>query len=133
MDAVLVGGADELSAIQYSCYNALGSLNPVRAERDKPVKPRPGKGLILGEGAGVLVMERLDSAQKREAKIYGKLKSAVITGGRATIGHYEMEGKQVARAINLVMEETEIEPSDIDRSMCRQTIPASWIAWSMSG
>ena len=114
-DAVLVGGADELSAIQYACYNALGALNPVRAERDEPVRPGPGKGLILGEGAGVMVLERLDSAQKREAEIYGRLKSAVITGGRATTGHYEPKGEQMARAMILVMEEAGMEPADIDQ------------------
>jgi 3-oxoacyl-[acyl-carrier-protein] synthase II len=115
VDAVLVGGADELSAIQYSCYHALGALNPVRAERDGPVRPEPGKGLILGEGAGVMVMERIDSAQKRGAEIYGKLKSAVITGGRATTGHYEVGGEQMARAMNLAFQEAGMGPGDIDQ------------------
>ncbi|MCP4668538.1 MAG: hypothetical protein GY849_19515, partial [Deltaproteobacteria bacterium] len=115
VDAVMVGGADELSAIQYACYNALGALNPVRAENDEPVRPRPGRGLILGEGAGVMVMERLDSAQKRDAEIYGKLTSAVIAGGKAALGHYEVEGEQVARAMNLAIEQAGMEPGEIDQ------------------
>ncbi len=115
VDAVIVGGADELSAVQYSCYNALGALNPVRADKDEPVRPKPGKGLVLGEGAGIMVMERPDSARKRGAKIYGKLKSAVVAGGRAATGRYEVEGKQMARAMNLAMEQAGMESGAIDQ------------------
>ncbi len=93
VDVALVGGADELSSIQYSCYDALGALNKIKVENDETVKPEIGGGLILGEGAGVLVMERLDSALERSAEIYGTLKSGVITGGITSLGHYEPEGE----------------------------------------
>ena len=115
VDVALVGGADELSAMQYSCYDAVGALNKIRVENDEPVKPKLGEGLILGEGAGALVMQRLDFALERNAKIYGILRSGVITGGITSVGHYEVEGEQMARSISLAMKKANINPDDIDQ------------------
>jgi 3-oxoacyl-[acyl-carrier-protein] synthase II len=115
VDVALVGGADELSGIQYSCYDALGVLNRVRVKGDSTPKPQPGGGLILGEGAAVLIMERLDSSLDRKAKIYGILKSGVIAGGIVDIGHYEAEGEQMGRAITSSITLAAIEPEEIDQ------------------
>ena len=115
VDIALVGGADELSAIQYFCYDALGVLNRIKVENDKAVKPKLGGGLILGEGAGTLVMERLDFALERDAKIYGTLKSGVITGGITPIGHYEAEGEQMARAMTLACKQAGIDHDEVDQ------------------
>jgi 3-oxoacyl-[acyl-carrier-protein] synthase II len=115
VDVALVGGADELSAILYSCYNAVGALKKIKIENDELVNPKPGDGLILGEGAGVLVMERLDFALERNAEIYGILRSAVITGGITSVGHYEIEGNQMARAMFLAMKKANITPDEIDQ------------------
>ena len=115
VDLALVGGADELSAIQYSCYDAVGALNKIKVENYEPVNPKLGGGLILGEGAGILVMERLDLALERDAEVYGILRSGVITGGITSIGHYEAEGEQMARAMSLAMKEANIAPDEIDQ------------------
>jgi 3-oxoacyl-[acyl-carrier-protein] synthase II len=115
VDLALVGGADELSAIQYSCYDAVGALNKIKVENHEPVNPKLGGGLILGEGAGILVMERLDFALARDAEIYGILRSGVITGGITSVGHYEAEGEQMARAMSLAMKEANIDPDEIDQ------------------
>lgn len=112
-DIVLVGGADELSPILYNCYNTF--INRIWAEDDSEIKPRPGHGIVLGEGAGMIVMERLDSALNRGAGIYGMLKSAVITGGQAQTGHYEYDGDQMHRAIKLAIQHAGIDPDQIDQ------------------
>jgi 3-oxoacyl-[acyl-carrier-protein] synthase II len=114
-DVALVGGADELSAILYSCYNAVGALKKIKVENDESINPKPGDGLILGEGSGVLVMERLDFALERNAKIYGILRSGAITGGITTVGHYEVEGEQMARAMSLAMKKANTTPDEIDQ------------------
>lgn len=114
-DVALVGGADELSPMQYSCYDALGALNKIKVRNDEPVKPKLGGGLILGEGAGVLVMETLDFAHERGSEIYGILRSGVTRGGIASIGHYEAEGEQMARAMSLAIKEAGIDPDEIDQ------------------
>lgn len=116
VDVVLVGGADELSAMQYTCYDAVGALNKVRAEEgETTIRPEPGGGLILGEGAGILIMEKLDFARRRHARIYGVLKSGAIRGGMTDIGHYEIEGEQVARAVFLAIEDAGMDPCEIDQ------------------
>ncbi len=115
VDVALVGGADELSAILYSCYNAVGALKKIKVENDELVNPKPGDGLILGEGAGVLVMERLDFALERNAEIYGIIRSGAITGGITSVGHYEIEGNQMARAMFLAMKKANIKPDEIDQ------------------
>lgn len=113
-DIVLVAGADELSPIQFSCYNALGALNNIKVKDNGVVLPNPGGGLILGEGAGVLVMENSEFAEKRQARVLGGLRSAVITGGIASIGHYESDAEQVSRAMREAIEQAGIESDEID-------------------
>lgn len=117
VDVVLVGGADELSAMQYACFDTLGVLNKIKVEKDEPVKPVPGGGLVLGEGAGVLIMEKRDFAVERKAKPYGTFKSGVSTGGITSIGHYEMNGEQTFRAMSQAIEQAEIDSDNADRGI----------------
>ncbi len=114
-DVVFVGGADELTAMQYGCYDALGVLNKVKAENDAPIRPAPGGGLVLGEGAGILIVEKSDAANNRGAPIYGTLKSAVNSGGIASIGRYEVEGTQAFRAMSLAIEHAGIDRNKIEK------------------
>jgi 3-oxoacyl-[acyl-carrier-protein] synthase II len=114
-DVALVGGADELSAMQYACYDAVGALNKIRLKDGEPAKPELGGGLVLGEGAGVLVMERRDFALERRARVYGTLKSGALAGGLTGLGHYEERGEQMARAVSMAMKQAGIEPHDIDQ------------------
>ncbi len=115
VDVVLVGGADELSPMQYHCYNDLGVLNKIKINNHEPADPEPGGGLILGEGAGTLVMERLDFAVKREAKIYGILKTGILAGGVTPMGHYEAGGEQMGRAMTMAMKQAGLGPAEIDQ------------------
>ncbi len=114
VDVVLLGGAEELSEILFGCYDAVGGLNKIRVNKGEDIQPKPGGGLILGEGAAVLIMERSESARKRGAKIYGSLEAGVITGGVSAMGHYAKDGRQTARAIVRSMEKAGIQPGDID-------------------
>ncbi|HEU20520.1 MAG TPA: hypothetical protein ENO00_14645 [Deltaproteobacteria bacterium] len=115
VDVVLVGGADELSAMQYSCYDAVRALNRITVSEGETVQPLRGGGLVLGEGAGMLVMERSEFARSRNARIYGCLKSGIITGGAVAINRYDAEGIQTARAVTSAMEDAGVGPDDIDQ------------------
>lgn len=114
-DIALVGGADELSAAQFGCYDAIGALSRLRVNGDGPATLFFSGGMVLGEGAGVLVLERLDAAVLRGARIYGRLSAAVVTGGQADMGHYEPDGVQMARAITTALAEASLLPADISQ------------------
>jgi 3-oxoacyl-[acyl-carrier-protein] synthase II len=114
VDVVLVGGAEELSKILFGCYDAVGGLNKIRVNEGEAVQPKPGGGLILGEGAAVLIMERKESARQRGVRIYGNLVSDVIAGGVSPMGHYATKGQQIARTIVRSLEKAGVQPSNID-------------------
>ncbi len=114
VDVVLVGGAEELSEIIFACHDAVGGLNPIRADSPEDVRPQSGAGMILGEGAAVLVMENRTSAIKRGAKIYGELVADACTGDPSAVGHYATTGNPVLKTCGQAMERAGIKPEDIE-------------------
>lgn len=113
-DIVLVGGADELAPIQMACYDALGIINPIKCNNNELPQPKPGCGIILGEGAGILVMEKEKAAKKRGAKIYGKLESVILRGADAPLGHYVTDGMALEKAIIAAVSQAGLNFADID-------------------
>jgi 3-oxoacyl-[acyl-carrier-protein] synthase II len=68
-DVMIVGGADPFSRITFTGFNRLYAM---AAEKCQPFD-KNRKGMMLGEGAGVLILEDLKSAQKRKASIYAEI------------------------------------------------------------
>jgi len=66
---MLAGGADPLSKIAFTGFNRLFAMAP---EKCQPFD-KNRKGMIVGEGAAVLIIESLESAGKRHAKIYAEI------------------------------------------------------------
>jgi len=114
VDVALLGGAEELSEILYACHDAVGGLNPIRVNSSEEVCPRPGSGIILGEGAAVLVMEKKASARQRGARIYGDLASDACTGDPAAIGHYVNSGDPVFNTCSQAMDQAGVKSDDIE-------------------
>lgn len=70
-------------------------------------------GFVLGEGAGVLVLESLEHAQARGARIYAEVLGAGITADAHDIAQPDPAGRGGARAIVRALEESQITPADI--------------------
>lgn len=70
-------------------------------------------GFVLGEGAGVIVLEELEHAKARGAKIYAELAGYGATGDAFHITSPAEDGSGAAKAMELAMEEAGIEPSDV--------------------
>ena len=109
-DAVLAGGADELSPIPTAGFHALGLTSP------EPCKPfdRTRRGLNLGEGAGMVVLERADSVARR-----GRKCSLFAVGfGSASDGYHltapHPEGLGLELAIRAALNEAGIESAAVD-------------------
>lgn len=71
-------------------------------------------GFVLGEGAGVVILEELEHAKSRGAKIYAELIGYGATGDAYHITSPAEDGSGAAKAMELAMEEGGIEPSQVD-------------------
>lgn len=115
LDACIAGGAEaslcEIGIAGFTNLTALstnedplGACKPFDKERD---------GFVMGDGAGILILEELEHALARNATIYGE-----ITGFGSTCDAYHMtapspDGSGAARAMKLAMEEAGITPADV--------------------
>lgn len=115
-DIMLAGGTESsicpTGVAGFSSLTALSkSTDPLRAsipfdrERD---------GFVLGEGAGVVVLEELEHAKKRGAHIYAELVGYGATGDAYHITAPMEDGSGAAKAMEVAMKEAGIEPSRID-------------------
>ena len=107
--AIVVGydSASELEALPY--YASVGLLS------SRGLKPfdRSRDGTVLGEGAGALVLESGDAAQRRGAKIYGGvLGSSVVTEAEGVLSVRE-DGDGVSRALRLALKDSGKHPDEI--------------------
>ena len=71
-------------------------------------------GFVLGEGAGVVMLEELEHAKKRGAKIYAELAGYGATGDAYHITSPAEDGSGAAKAMSLAMEEGGIQPGQVD-------------------
>ena len=100
-EAILTGGVDELSEILFRSYSALNLLSIDHGEREMS-RPYDLKrnGIVLGEGAAILVLEREQHAHSRGAKSYGRVLGYSIVGGCDA----DSPWRDMGRAIHLAME-----------------------------
>ncbi|HKB89480.1 MAG TPA: beta-ketoacyl-ACP synthase II [Opitutaceae bacterium] len=116
-DVMIAGGAE--AAITPFAYASFCSMKAMSTRNDDPkTASRPfslGRdGFIMGEGAGVLVIESLEHAQARGARIYCE-----ITGYAATCDAYHItmpdpEGKGLSMAMKRALEASHLKPEEID-------------------
>jgi 3-oxoacyl-[acyl-carrier-protein] synthase II len=110
-DFFLVGGADSkinpLSMVRQCLFSPLSKRNDAP---EKAVRPfdRGRDGLVVGEGAGVLVLEELEHARKRGARIYAE----VVGFGSAFDRDHSGEG--LARAVRAALGQAGLRPEQLD-------------------
>jgi len=107
---VLCGGSEALSELTFGGFNSLKAMDP------SPCKPfdRKRAGMSLGEGAAILILEDLEGAMKRGAKIYAEFKGYGIGGEAHHITAPEPNGFVEARVMKEAMEEGGISPDQVD-------------------
>jgi 3-oxoacyl-[acyl-carrier-protein] synthase II len=115
-DIVLAGGTE--AAIHPLPMAAFANMMALSKNTGDPTTvSRPwdtGRdGFVLGEGAGVLVLESEEHARARGAKIYAEVLGAGITADSHDIAQPDPAGRGGARAIVRALEEAEISPADI--------------------
>jgi len=117
-DAMITGGAEApITASMIASLDILGALTSKRnGEPEKASRPFDGgrDGFVPGEGSGVVVLEALDIALERGAKIYGEV---IGYGNNCDAFHYTSptpDGEGPARCIKLALNDAGIEPTEVD-------------------
>jgi 3-oxoacyl-[acyl-carrier-protein] synthase II len=108
-DLMLAGGADAFSRITYSGFARLGAIAP---ERCQPFD-RNRKGMIPGEGAAVLVLEPLDRARARGARVYAELAGCGLSCDAHHMTAAHPEGSGAARAMESALADAGATPEDV--------------------
>jgi 3-oxoacyl-[acyl-carrier-protein] synthase II len=116
-DIVFCGGADSrMDPLLLLAYGALGALSPAHrppAEVSRPFD-RERDGFVLGEGAGVLVLEELEHAKKRGAVIYAEVLGLGSSFDAFSVTKPEPDARGAARAIQWALKEAKIDTKDVD-------------------
>ena len=108
-DFMLAGGADPFSRVAFVGF---GRLNAIAPEICQPFE-KNRKGMLIGEGAGIVFLESLESALKRNAPIYAEIIGYGLScdGYHITIPH--PDGIGVISAMNKALESAKIKPEDV--------------------
>ena len=107
-DIALCGGSDAVCRKTYSGFSRLGTIAP---EKCQPFDMNR-KGILTGEGAGVLVLETLSSARKRNARIYAEVLGYGLNCDANHMVAPDMES--VARCMRIAHENAGVDAFDVD-------------------
>jgi 3-oxoacyl-[acyl-carrier-protein] synthase II len=108
-ELMLAGGADCFSRITYTGFARLGAIAP---ERCQPFD-RDRQGMIPGEGAGVLVLEPLERAQARGARIYAEVAGCGLSCDAHHMTAAHPEGDGAVRAMRQALAQSGLEPEQV--------------------
>lgn len=116
-DAMICGGAESaitpMSVAGFAAMRALSTRNDDPQHASRPFE-RDRDGFVLGEGAGIMILEELESAKRRGAKIYAEI---VGYGNTADAFHITMPDETASgqtRVMQMALSDGGIEPTEVD-------------------
>ncbi len=124
VDVVLAGGAEAcITGITVAGFVQARTLSQRNDEPERASRPFDVErdGFVLGEGAGIMVLERADFAAARGATVHGRLSGAGLTADAYHITGPEPEGTGQSRAIAAAVRDAGLEPSDVGHVNCHAT------------
>ena len=113
---MIAGGAESvLAPVSFSGFSNMTAMNTT-TDPDRASIPfdEDRAGFILGEGAGFLILEELEHAEKRGAEIYAEIVGYGATSDAYHITSPDPEGEGAAKAIKMAIEDAGITPDDVN-------------------
>jgi 3-oxoacyl-[acyl-carrier-protein] synthase II len=116
-DAFLAGGCEAVvTPIGIGGFCSMKAMSTRNSEPEKASRPfdRDRDGFVMGEGAGILVLEELDHAQKRGADIYCELAGYGLTADAYHMTAPRPDGRAVSRGMQTALDRASVNVSEID-------------------
>jgi len=118
VDYIIAGGTEApISNMAFAGFSSAKALS-LSTNQDPKTASRPfdknRDGFVMGEGAGILIMETLETAVERGAKIYAEIVGYGSTGDAYHITAPAEHGEGAARAMSIALDDAGLHPSEVD-------------------
>ena len=116
-DVIIAGGTEaSICEIGIAGFENMKALTNETTDKNRASIPfdKERSGFVMGEGAGILILEELEHAQKRGAKIYAEVVGYGATSDAYHITSPSPDGDGASRAMVRAMESANIKPEDVD-------------------
>jgi 3-oxoacyl-[acyl-carrier-protein] synthase II len=119
-DVALAGGTDALARLTFTGFNLLRLMD------EAPCRPfdRARMGMNIGEGAGILVLETLEHARRRGARVYAELAGHAMVCEAFHPTAPEPDGRAVARVVGLALDAARSNADEVDHINAHGTATA---------
>ncbi len=117
VDIMATGGVEStITPLAVSGFNAMRALSTRNDEPEKASRPfeRDRDGFVLGEGCAVLILEELNRALERGAKIYCEMTGFGLSGDAHHMAAPAPEGEGAARCMRMALDDAGIRPEAVD-------------------
>src|SRR5919204_104310 len=116
-DVMLAGGTEAgITKVGIGGFGAMRALSRRNDEPEKASRPFDAErdGFVMGEAGAIVVLEELEHAKKRDAKIYAEVSGYGVSSDAQHITEPDPTGQHPARAMRMAMEDAGIGPREID-------------------
>jgi 3-oxoacyl-[acyl-carrier-protein] synthase II len=116
-DAMLAGGTEAvITPLGIGGFNAMKALSTRNEEPEKASRPFDADrdGFIMGEGAGIIILESLESAMERGARVYAEVAGYGMTADAYHITSPAPGGEGAARCMAIALKDAGIHPSEVN-------------------
>jgi 3-oxoacyl-[acyl-carrier-protein] synthase II len=117
VDVMLSGGAHSMiHPFGVTGFNLLTALSTFNEDPQRASRPfdRDRDGFVLGEGAGMVVLEELEHARQRGAQIYGEIVGYGSTADAYRVTDVHPEGRGAVACMKMALRDAQLNPSQID-------------------
>jgi 3-oxoacyl-[acyl-carrier-protein] synthase II len=116
-DAMLAGGTE--ASVTFMCVSGFAAMRALSTRNDEPARAsrpfdRTRDGFVIAEGAAILVLEEMEAAVRRGARVYAELAGFGANADAYHITSPSPDGDGAARCMRLALEDGNIEPLEVD-------------------
>ncbi len=116
-EAMIAGGTEaNITPLTIGGFNSMKALSTRNDEPQKACRPfeKNRDGFVVAEGAGIIILEELQFALKRKARIYGELIGYGYTGDAYHITAPSPDGDGAVRCMRMAIKDAGLKPEDVD-------------------